>query len=461
MVNDKTDKFNRLRTEYPEFIYNDYEYVVNEASVDIAFNFEIPGLSQFNPRWSIKKPENRRTDPGDLELLIFNLGMVELISYWKLTCSPKIIIRCGYLSPDQIKWWKKLFVKGLGEFFYTNGITFDNDQFDILCDDTIRNKTHVKHPVTVSGNTLPRVLIPVGGGKDSAVTINLLENKAERFGYVINPRKACTDTLNASSIPSDNYIFAYRTLDKNMLRLNAEGFLNGHTPFSALVAFSSILTAYINDIPYVALSNESSANEATVLNSDVNHQYSKSFEFEADFVNYEKEYIGSGVSYFSLLRPFAEVKIAKLFSGFKEYHEIFRSCNAGSKSDIWCNRCAKCLFVYIILAPFLDERDMLRIFGENLLDKYELKPIFDKLIGIMPEKPFECVGSYNEVNAALQRLLDQYAKKGLSLPVLLKYYGELDHIPKYSLEEFCESFDNNNLIPEYFLNLLIDMEIKQ
>lgn len=459
MDNDKSKLFDRLRTEYPEFIYNDYTYTVNETSVDITFNFMIPGLSRFSPSWSIKKPENVKIDNDDIKLLIFNLGMVELISYWKLTCSPRITVNCGYLSPDQIKWWKKLFIKGLGEFFYTNGINFGDDQFEIISGITVKNIGCIKNPLTAPDNTVPRVLIPVGGGKDSAVTINLLEGKAERFGYVINPRKACIDTLKASSVPKKNYIFASRTLDKNMLRLNAEGFLNGHTPFSAMVAFSSVLTAFVNGIPFVALSNESSANESTVLGSDVNHQYSKSFEFESDFVNYEKEHIGSGVHYFSLLRPFTEVKIAEMFSKFKEYHGIFRSCNAGSKQDIWCNKCAKCLFVYIILSPFLDESGMRGIFGENLLDKFELKPIFDKLIGIMPEKPFECVGSYNEVNAALQALLRKYKEKGLPLPALLEYYGEMDDIPQFNLDDFCNSFDNNNLIPEYFLNLLKDMEI--
>jgi len=457
MENDKAKLFEELRTKYPKFIYKGYTYAIGESSLDIDFNFEIPGLSQFNPRWSIKKSESKITDPKDLELLIFNLGMVELISYWKLTCSPKIIINCGYLSSEQIKWWKKLFIKGLGEFFYTNGISFNYDMFEFRCDNSQNNINFIKNPVAVADNSNPKVLIPVGGGKDSAVTINLLENKADRYGYVINPRKACIDTLNASSIPEDKYIFVHRTLDPNMLRLNAEGFLNGHTPFSAMVAFSAVLTAFLNDIPYVALSNESSANEATVLGSDVNHQYSKSFEFEADFVNYEKEYIKSGVHYFSLLRPFAEVKIAEFFSKYKEYHEIFRSCNAGSKLDIWCNKCAKCLFVYIILSPFLDESGMLKIFGENLLDKDELKPIFDKLIGIMPEKPFECVGSYNEVNAALQELLRQYEKNGMSLPVLLEYYRKLPGILKYNLQDYCDSFDNDNLIPDYFLNLLKDM----
>lgn len=457
----KNRQFNNLRTAYPEFIYKSFSYVINESSIDIFFHFIISGLSEFNPKLSIKKPEATIINSNDLKLLIFNLGMVELISYWKLTCSPQIIINCGSLSEDQIKWWKKLYIKGLGEFFYINDIIIEDVDIEILCDDILENKSLVTRPVAVTNNTFPKVLIPVGGGKDSAVTLKILQNKADRFGYVINQRKACVDTLDASSVSSDKLIFVQRTLDKNMLKLNNEGFLNGHTPFSAIVAFSSIIAAYLNNIPYVALSNESSANEATVLGSDVNHQYSKSFEFESDFVSYENKYISSGVHYFSLLRPFTEIKIAKLFSQYEEYHEIFRSCNVGSKSDIWCNKCAKCLFVYIILSPFIDKHRMREIFGENLLDDIELIPLLDKLIGIMPEKPFECVGSYNEVNAALQTLLVQYKENDIPLPALLNYYSKLNDIPTCNLEDFCMSFDTNNLIPEYFLNILENMEIRQ
>lgn len=42
---------------------------------------------------------------------------------------------------------------------------------------------------------------------------------------------------------------------------------------------------------YVILSNESSANEPNVKGTKINHQYSKTVEFENDFRNYEMEYI--------------------------------------------------------------------------------------------------------------------------------------------------------------------------
>ena len=110
-----------------------------------------------------------------------------------------------------------------------------------------------------------------------------------------------------------------------MLRLNREGFLNGHTPFSAIVAFSATMVAYIHDIPYIVLSNESSANETTVEGSYVNHQYSKSFQFESDFHEYEKEYINTGTYYFSLLRPWSEFQIAAFFATCEKYHMDFKS----------------------------------------------------------------------------------------------------------------------------------------
>ena len=162
----------------------------------------------------------------------------------------------------------------------------------------------------------------------------------------MNSRGATNATVEVAQL-TKRTIYAKRTLDKNMLELNKKGYLNGHTPFSAIVAFSSIIAAYLNGLKFIALSNESSANESTIKDSYINHQYSKSYEFEKDFRHYESTFINFGVYYFSFLRPINELKIAMIFSRFKKYHPIFKSCNVGSKQDIWCCHCSKCLFVYI------------------------------------------------------------------------------------------------------------------
>jgi len=451
-MNNNQNLYHELREKYPEFIYSGYSITESGHALNLDFYFEIPGLARFQPHWEIDKPKDSESDLSDnrLQTLAFSLGLVELISYWKLTCSPLVQIDCGFLSSEQVAWWKKLYKKGLGEFFYTNGIEPDEDFMTIISEGEILPRLDVQ--AGQSANT--RVLIPIGGGKDSAVTLELLKDFAERFCYIINPREATLNTVTAGKIPPENLIIAKRTLDKNMLELNRRGFLNGHTPFSALVAFSGVIAAYMHGIGFVALSNESSANESTVPGSDVNHQYSKSLEFESDFVSYEKEYIASNVKYFSLLRPLTEIGIAKIFASLENYHQIFRSCNVGSKQDIWCANCPKCLFVYIILSAFLPQEEMVQIFGKDMLDDIQMKDTFEKLVGVQSEKPFECVGSRDEVNAAMQEILRQYENQRKALPKLLDYYKNLGVTQSYDIGTMCAVYDESNLVPEKFVQAI-------
>ncbi|MDR2600012.1 MAG: hypothetical protein LBC73_07015 [Oscillospiraceae bacterium] len=462
------NRFFDFREKYPQFIYSGYNISDTKEALFLDFHFIIPGLAEFKPQWEIRKTNQNPININDekLKKLVFSLGMVELISYWKTTCSPEITINCGNLSQAQLEWWKKLYIKGLGEFFYQNNINFIENMIKIKSSNNQNeskscNYNHdSKNDVIVHNdlkNDKPKVLIPIGGGKDSAVTLELLDGYAIRFCYIINPRKATLDTVKVSQVPDSNVFITNRSLDENMLALNKQGFLNGHTPFSALVAFSSVLVAYINGIDYVALSNESSANEPTVFGTDVNHQYSKSLEFETDFINYESKYIKSGVKYFSFLRPLNEISVARIFSKLKKYHPVFKSCNVGSKEDIWCAGCSKCLFVYIILSPFLSEKELVNIFSKNMLDDPKMLSDFEKLIGLKPEKPFECVGSCDEVNAAVQETIKQYKEKDKPLPYLLKAYEDFDKKGikvKQNINDLCNNFDDNNFVPEHFVKAL-------
>ena len=185
------------------------------------------------------------------------------------------------------------------------------------------------------------------------------------------------------------------------------------------MAFLGIFCALISGKEFVVLSNESSANEATDEETGANHQYSKSLEFEIDFVKYVEKYINSHIKYFSLLIGMREIDIANNFSEFKQYHKIFRSCNVGSKNggNEWCGKCPKCLFVYIMLAPFLEKNELIDIFGHDLLDDEELRAYFRQLTGEEKTKPFECVGTRDEVNEAVALIKEKY---GENLPTLLK-----------------------------------------
>ena len=244
---------------------------------------------------------------------------------------------------------------------------------------------------------------------------------------IINPRGATLDCAHIAGYERPDFIEIQRTIHPKLLELNAQGFLNGHTPFSAMLAFHSLLVAAITGRKHIALSNESSANESTIVGTNVNHQYSKSLEFENDFRSYVSSYITDDINYFSFLRPLSELQIAMFFAKNEKYFDVFKSCNVGSKTDIWCGNCPKCLFAYIILSPFIKPEVLNGIFGKAMLDDASLQLYFDQLTGLQNTKPFECVGTIDEVNTALAMTIERYYSN-CQLPYLLKNYSKKELI---------------------------------
>ena len=437
------NKFEQLREKHREFVYESYE--INEDS--FVFHFRMDKY-RFDPKWSFS-PEliKNAKDKKLLQYAVFSLGMSELVSYWKCACPPVVKINCGALNDEQIKWWKKLYFNGLGEMFYRNGIETDEKSFmDIV-------PVNKEPPVFDTEETLNvenSFLIPIGGGKDSVVTLELLKEYKDSIScYIINPRGATLGCAHTAGYPDNRITGVKRTIDKQLLELNAIGYLNGHTPLSSVIAFSSWIFAYCGNKKYIALSNESSANESNVSGTGINHQYSKSTEFEADFRYYTKKYFSSFPEYFSLLRPWSEWQIAKKFVSYPKYFPVFQSCNLGSKTDTWCSNCAKCLYVYIMLAAFLDDDRLIDIFGKNMLQNEEYKDLFNGLVYQDYDKPFECVGTKAEINLALYTAAEK--RKGGELPLLLKDYMNNNADKPKSLDGY---FDNNNFVPKEFIGLL-------
>lgn len=433
------DKFENLRNQYKDFIYEKYEIIEKNDSYEIIFYFNIPDLTTFEPKLIIEKTylKNNNIDEKFFEYLVFNIGLVELISYVKCTCSPNIIIKCGYLDEYQINWFKKLYYNGLGEFLYRNNINISEQElFNIT---TTGEKQNFKIQYEGTGN-----LIPVGGGKDSNVTLELLKDE-DNTCFIINPKGANIECANISEF---NTLIVKRMLDKKIIELNNQGFLNGHTPFSAIVAFTSYLCAYLSNKKYIILSNEDSANQSTVLGTNINHQYSKTYEFENDFNNYTKKYFDIDIKYFSLLRPLTEFQIGMLFSKIEKYHKTFKSCNIGSKGETWnwCNNCSKCLFVFIILSPFLYKEKLINIFNKDLYEDETLLETFKELLGYKETKPWECVGTYEEVRYAVSLLIEKLKDK--PLPYLLQYYK--DNYPLYLEEKYEKKYNEKNNLNEHF-----------
>ena len=395
--------FHSLRKKYPEFHYLNYEFEVKENEVFMQFFFQTNEL-YFSPKMRLKLGKYAQSmDKNEIQGLVFNIGLIELISYWKATCSPQVVIHNYDLNEVRQNWWKKLYFKGLGEFFYQNGIKTNREDFLHF------SFTKETKPYTdlcfKEIETSQKVIVPIGGGKDSIVTLEELRKKNEVIPFIINPRGATLDCVRVAGFKELNdIVILEREIDENLIICNKQGFLNGHTPFSAMLAFYTLLVSYVTQAREIALSNEASANEATVLGTDVNHQYSKSLEFEEDFRQYVRDFMGNCAHYYSYLRSFSELQIAEKFAQYPQYFSVFRSCNAGSKENKWCCNCPKCLFAYIILAPFLEKDTLLQIFGEDLLNKPEMEHFLNQLTGKEATKPFECVGTVEEVLTALKMI---------------------------------------------------------
>lgn len=455
------EKFVELREKHPVFTYDKYEISDQGDKLAVTYYFSLGRNIAFSPKWEFvkKHKEVNYEQEETVNRLVFQLGLVELISYWKCACSPLVQIKAGVIDEEQINWWKQQYYLGLGEFFYTNRIETDIQDFMQIEVVAASTETHFfRTDYKKTG-----CLIPIGGGKDSAVTLELLaDRRNDNLCYMINRREISKLCAVLAGYSEDEIIIANRSLDQKLLQLNKEGYLNGHTPFSAIVAFSSVLSAYLQDKEYVVLSNESSANESTVEGTEVNHQYSKSYRFELDFINYENKYIGSGVHYFSLLRPFSEFQIARFFAKQEKYHEVFRSCNVGSKVDKWCCNCPKCLFVYMILSPFLALDRLVEIFGSDMLNDEHLIPIFDKLVGVVPEKPFECVGTCDEVNMAINMVIARLEAEQKKLPKLYEYYKGLPLYQRYSSTEnpYLSFYNEENSVPSGFVGRIKNLMLK-
>ena len=480
-------KYKDLRKKYPKFIYEKYSYEISGNNLEIFFDFKIKPDVYFKPKVVIENVDKSRLAKiGDriLDNLIFNLGLMEIPSYWKATCSPEIEIKAGPLNQEQIKypsiakggderkfidWWKDLIINGMGQFFYENKINFRKPNF--LNISTI-NAAGSRRDYAAGSRS--DILVPVGGGKDSVVTLETLKKaKKDIQCFSLNPTEAAERITKIAGCRSP--IIVQRKIDEKLLKLNRQGFLNGHTPFSAYLAFLSVLCAAIFNYKYIAFSNERSSNEGNVkyLGKIINHQWSKSFEFEKKFRDYSKKYLAKKIEYFSFLRPFYEIQIAKLFSKYPKYFNAFLSCNvayqtaSGTKlpAKKWCGKCSKCLFTWACLYPFVNEKELLKIFGKNLFENKKLLPVMLELIGVgSPRrfKPFECVGTKKEnliaVYLSWKKCGEQFSAE---LPFLLKYFEE-KILPKYQnlkkeSEKTLSSWNNQNNLPKEFEEILKKM----
>lgn len=449
----------QLRLKHPRLVYKSYDIVSHDGTVTITHKFLLEPDIEFHPTVTI--PYAGVLDGDALRQYAFHLGLVEAISYWKAACPKEFIVEAGILSGEQIRFWYDLFIHGLGEFFYRNNIDFTQKDFLKIsssapsANQSGSKESLVRVPGQFDSDNVGSDLVLVGGGKDSAVTLGMLATSDRTIQtMIVNPTEAALSNVRSAGM--DAPIIVTRTIDQTLLELNNQGYLNGHTPFSAYLAFLGVTVGYLYGNEHIVVSNERSANEGNVVyrGMEVNHQYSKSFRFEELFRTYAATYLDGAPSYFSSLRPLNDIQIGMMFAHMPNFFRSFRSCNVGSKSNVWCGACAKCAFTYLTLFPFVPYSDMMEIFGRDYLTDPVILKFVEELVGLTPVKPFECVGTRDESKLAVVLSVEKYMSQHKEIPEgLLKIKSDLGvtDVDRIRLQsEVIENWgDTYNLPPEY------------
>ena len=385
------------------FKFISYEY--NEASSNAIFRYSFDKVPIFEEQLTFHGAPKRFSDEqrAALDTCLRHLHLAAGVSYYKLYAPKEISIETRTLSENEAKFFNTFYIKGLAEFSYRNDIDI-RERIDFPWAQNI--------PTTASDLELPRrSAVLVGGGKDSIVTIEALKKAGENIVlFAVGNHGPIRDVIEKAQMP---YISVSRKLSADLNILNKQdNTLNGHVPVTGIVSFIAMAAAIIYGFDTIVLSNESSANEGnlSIDGFDINHQYSKSIDFEIAFQRHITQSILENIQYFSFLRPLTEVAIARIFSHLKKYHSVFVSCNraftihAKNRNNGWCGDCPKCRFVFLLLAVFMEKEDVVNIFGANLLTDPKQESGYRELAGLKGCKPFECVGQIAELQAALLQL---------------------------------------------------------
>ena len=345
-------------------------------------------------------PDSRKAAfDAALHMLHFMAG----ISYYKAGLPPRIEIGIGALDGETAGLLDALYLHGLGEFAYRNGL------------DLRGRIAFPRGPSSTSAaGTLalpPRTLVPIGGGKDSLVVAEALKQAGiEATATWVGASPLIAGVAARTGLPMLNI---GRELSPVLFDYNRMGAWNGHIPVTAINSAILACAAVLYGFDAIAFANERSASAATLEyeGREVNHQWSKGWTFEKMFAAWLHSHVAGDLDYFSLLRPFSELAVTRAFAkSGAAYFDAFSSCNRNFRilgpkpADRWCGQCPKCHFVFLALAPFLPKPRLLQIFGRNLLDDEAQASGFDALIEYHDHKPFECVGEASEARAAFAAL---------------------------------------------------------
>lgn len=352
------------------------------------------------------------------------LHLIAGVSYYKAAVPPQVVIEGDPIDTETAALMENVYRHGLGEFAYRNGldlhgrIRFPATRARLLpLTPSVASRDFELSPTSEGeGAGAPALglashaLVAIGGGKDSLVSIEALRRAgvAQTVSW-IGSSQLIAACAARTGLPTLNIS---RAIAPELFELNRQGAYNGHIPVTAINSAILVVAALLRGVDQVVFSNERSASYGSMIpgTGEVNHQWSKGWAFESLFGAHVQRHVAADLQYYSLLRPFSELAVARQFARTDHYDAHFSSCNRnfhilGERPvNRWCGVCPKCHFVFLALAPFMPKPRLLNIFGRNLLDDVAQTAGFDALLEYQDHKPFECVGEGREARAAMATL---------------------------------------------------------
>ena len=338
-------------------------------------------------------PGDATVDAATLDLLLDVAHVAVGTSYYKLS-APHRIEFARPVTSQVLDLTRQTYDEGLRELAVTNGLPVPLES-EIVAD--TRPAPPSTHHGGAGGTGL---LVPIGGGKDSAAVLSLLPGAT---GVTVSATPAQRRLTDAAVV---RLLEVGRTLDPALEALTRAGGYNGHIPITAINSALAMLVAALHGHGSVVFGNERSANEPTRVAGGVpvNHQHSKSYAYEEGFA---QATAASGIAYFSLLRRLSGLSVAGIVAADHRLRGSFLSCNRAfvrsrrpDDPQTWCLECPKCLSTFLSFAPFLDVAEAEGIFGGNPLADPRLTSGFAELWDL-DAKPFECVAELAESAVAM------------------------------------------------------------
>ncbi len=326
------------------------------------------------------------------------LGLSFATGHFLLSDFKKVHCACGKLPTHLEQLLGQQLRESLTEFRYLQGL----DPSRVI---EVTSDGAPLQPISYTPST-DSALMMNGGGKDSCVSAELLQAVGIPFTWFnAHPIETRFRVIDRSGVPDQVSVdFHIDPAVREGRRYNW-----GVKPYLFTVLSISLMVAYLRGHRYLITGSEQSADDPNLIYKgvEVNHQVGKTYSFECFFNTLVSEAVMENVLHFSIARPFTDLRLAEMFSHFPQYYDVFFSCNRGMGTDEWCNDCHKCAFIFLALYPFMEHQEMVKIFGEDIVQKPAMRQHMLELVteGI---KPWECVGSLGESRLALQYLLRKH-----------------------------------------------------